>query len=89
MLVLVALVPVAGAWWVFLRARAEKRLSGLVALAAMCFLPSTILYSNFAASEPLFTFAPEACAATLISISAAISPQSSFLKRLIRCTLLV
>ena len=33
MLVLVALVPVAGAWWVFLRARAEKRLSGLVAPA--------------------------------------------------------
>ncbi len=33
MLVLVALVPVAGAWWVFLRTRAEKRLSGLVAPA--------------------------------------------------------
>ena len=33
MLVLVALVPVAGAWWVFLRARAEKRLGGLVAPA--------------------------------------------------------
>ncbi|MBQ6340890.1 MAG: VWA domain-containing protein, partial [Kiritimatiellae bacterium] len=33
MLVLVALVPVAGAWWVFLRARAEKRLDGLVAPA--------------------------------------------------------
>ena len=33
MLVLVALVPVAGAWWVFLRARAEKRLNGLVAPA--------------------------------------------------------
>ena len=30
MLVLVALVPVAGAWWTFLRARAEKRLGGLV-----------------------------------------------------------
>ena len=33
MLVLVALVPVAGAWWTFLRARAEKRLNGLVAPA--------------------------------------------------------
>lgn len=31
MLILVALVPVAGAWWMFLRARAEKRLDGLVA----------------------------------------------------------
>ena len=33
MLILVALVPVAGAWWGFLRARAEKRLNGLVAPA--------------------------------------------------------
>ena len=33
MLVLVALVPVAGAWWIFLRTRAEKRLNGLVAPA--------------------------------------------------------
>ena len=35
---------------------AGGRLCGLVALAAICFLPSAILYSNFAASEPLFTF---------------------------------
>lgn len=33
MLVLVALVPVAGAFWVWLRARTEKRLDGLVAPA--------------------------------------------------------
>ncbi|MBR6029715.1 MAG: glycosyltransferase family 39 protein [Clostridia bacterium] len=32
------------------------RFCGLTALAAFAFLPSTILYSNFAASEPLFTF---------------------------------
>ena len=32
------------------------RLCGLVALAAFSFLPSGILYSNFVASEPLFTF---------------------------------
>jgi len=31
MLILVALVPVAGAFWVFLRARSEKKLDGLVA----------------------------------------------------------
>ena len=31
------------------------RLCGLVALAAVSFLPSNILYSNFVASEPLFT----------------------------------
>ena len=31
------------------------RLCGLISLAAVCFLPSTILYSNFVASEPLFT----------------------------------
>ena len=33
------------------------RLCGMVSLAAVSFLPSTILYSNFTASEPLFTFA--------------------------------
>ena len=33
MLVLVALVPIAGAFWVFLRARAERKLNGLVAPA--------------------------------------------------------
>ncbi len=33
MLVLVALVPVAGAFWVFLRARSEKKLNGIVAPA--------------------------------------------------------
>ena len=32
------------------------RLCGLVALAAFSFHPSGILYSNFVASEPLFTF---------------------------------
>ena len=31
MLILVALVPIAGAFWVFLRARAEKKLDGLIA----------------------------------------------------------
>jgi len=31
------------------------RLCGLLSLAAVSFLPSTILYSNFVASEPLFT----------------------------------
>ncbi|MBR0228687.1 MAG: glycosyltransferase family 39 protein [Clostridia bacterium] len=31
------------------------RLCGLVSLAAVCFLPSNILYSNLVASEPLFT----------------------------------
>ena len=33
MLILVALVPIAGAFWVFLRARAEKKLDGLIAPA--------------------------------------------------------
>ena len=35
---------------------AGGRLCGLTALTASAFLPSVILYSNFVASEPLFTF---------------------------------
>lgn len=35
---------------------AAGRLCGLAAMAAYVFLPSVVLYSNFAASEPLFTF---------------------------------
>lgn len=35
---------------------AVGRLCGLISLALFAFLPSVILYSNFVASEPLFTF---------------------------------
>lgn len=41
--------------WVITRMIAGKP-AGILALAIMCFFPSMILYSNFVASEPLFTF---------------------------------
>ena len=41
--------------WLIARMTAGKP-AGILALAIMCFFPSMILYSNFVASEPMFTF---------------------------------
>ncbi|MBR2759591.1 MAG: glycosyltransferase family 39 protein [Solobacterium sp.] len=40
--------------WILSRMIAGKA-AGILSLAIMCFFPSTILYSNFVASEPMFT----------------------------------
>ena len=53
---------------------AAGRLCGLITMAAYTFLPSAVLYSNFAASEPLFTFLL-LCGIWLVAMSLPQSPR--------------
>jgi len=94
MLVLVALVPVVGAWWVFLRTRAEKRMGGLVAPALQgrllprnpklfnlqaALLLTGLAFVLFAAARPQWGHSPQKTRARTRNVVVALDVSRSML----------